>query len=829
MNRIFKILFYLFTSIILIVGVLLVLISSIYSDEIEENVIKNIRSNIDASITLKEIDFTLWEQLPYASVKFTDLTIYEDTNFIDTLIYAQNAFMNLSLIDVALKKYQIKTINLDHAKLNIRYDDNMPNYKIFGKDTTQNNTISIQKLVLNNTQIDYKKQNINTSIKWKNKKTEIDFNKNGISLNSHLIAEYLRVGKINYLKDKECYIKGSLQIKDQKIDIKNTDLLIENVMTKLEGSILKNNQLDLIVSANKQQLKSIILHLPENLQKICAPFITDGIFNCTSYIKGSFTKNSSPFFNMDFNISNGLFELKSKPVFLNNITLKGKINNGETCDFKNTTITVSSIQASTKNGNIKGDFVVRNLNQPSLNANLNSSWELSELNKYFQDSPFFKLSGRFIANTKYNGRLSFNSNFKNHFLDAYHQTSASFKNVFFKYLDSPLDFNIYDMKFNLENNILNIYSSNINIGESNLNFNGEITNFIKYLIYKTPEININGDLNSNKLILQELITLNKTGESQKTKRSFPSWIKLKLTNNIDELIYDDFKASLLKGEINYNNYLFSGKKLTFNALEGKINLDFVLTEPTNKYIVLKTSIGCDKINIRNAFNSFNNFNQQFIDEEEINGIGTAEINIESHWKPDYIFDDKKLKIKSHLIIEKGELIDFKPLENLSTFISLNDLKHVKFSTLENTIEVKDRIVNIPDMEIKSSALSVYLSGKHTFEQEIDYNIQLLLSELLSSTFRQKNKNSSTEFGEIKEDGEVFTTVYLKMKGNTNNPKITFDGLRIKEDLEQGITKEVKILQDIIKEDILQNEKKKEKEKGDDVIIEWEENNKYNPK
>ena len=30
-------------------------------------------------------------------------------------------------------------------------------------------------------------------------------------------------------------------------------------------------------------------------------------------------------------------------------------------------------------------------------------------------------------------------------------------------------------------------------------------------------------------------------------------------------------------------------------------------------------------------------------------------------KPGLIFDDEKLKIKSHLIIEKGELIDFKPL------------------------------------------------------------------------------------------------------------------------------------------------------------------------
>ena len=47
------------------------------------------------------------------------------------------------------------------------------------------------------------------------------------------------------------------------------------------------------------------------------------------------------------------------------------------------------------------------------------------------------------------------------------------------------------------------------------------------------------------------------------------------------------------------------------------------------------------------------------------------------------------------------------------------------------------------MEIKSSALSLFVSGTHTFEQEIDYNIKLLLSELMSNSFRKKNTNINT--------------------------------------------------------------------------------------
>ena len=77
------------------------------------------------------------------------------------------------------------------------------------------------------------------------------------------------------------------------------------------------------------------------------------------------------------------------------------------------------------------------------------------------------------------------------------------------------------------------------------------------------------------------------------------------------------------------------------------------------------------------------------------------------------------------------------------------------------------------MEIKSSALSVVLSGTHSFNHKIDYNLTLLLSELLSSSFRQKNTNI-TEFGEEQKMEEYLTPYTLKMKGNTANPKISLN-------------------------------------------------------
>ena len=154
-------------------------------------------------------------------------------------------------------------------------------------------------------------------------------------------------------------------------------------------------------------------------------------------------------------------------------------------------------------------------------------------------------------------------------------------------------------------------------------------------------------------------------------------------------------------------------------------------------------------------------------------------------------------------------------------MSIDDLREVKFSTLENTIEIDNNVITIPNMEIKSSALSVFISGTHTFAKEVDYRIKLLLSELISTKFRKKNtKIKESEFGEIQENSEIFNTIYFKMIGNSDNPTISFDGIRFREDIKKGVRKEKEVITNIIKEDILRTKEKEKIEKGQDIVIEW---------
>ena len=521
-------------------------------------------------------------------------------------------------------------------------------------------------------------------------------------------------------------------------------------------------------------------------------------------------------------IEKGNLNLKSRPFILKGVSLSGKITNGDEQNFRTTNIEITQFDAKTENGFLKGNFTIQNLNKYYLTANLSSSWDLAEINHYFEDSPFFNLQGNLIANTQYSGYISFDKKFKNHFLRAQHTSSTTFENASFSYKNFPLGFNFQSANCVFRNaNVVEVKSSAFTIADSDLNFDGDITDLIAYILNKKDEIYVTGDLNSTYIKFDELLTLKDLSEGKGTG-TMPTWINANLNTNITTFSYDDFIASEITGTLAYKNMTLTGENMLLNSLNGNIAGNFKFYESANNKLKLFSQLNLTRLNIRNAFLAFDNFKQDFITAKHIKGVGTAEIQMQSSWKPGFIFEEEELKVKSHLIIEKGELIHFKPLESLSDYVSLDDLKEVKFSTLENTIEIDNKVITIPTMEIKSSALSVFVSGTHTFEQEINYRIKLLLSELMSTKFRKKNTRiKKTEFGEVEENGKIFNTIYFKMTGNSEDPNISFDGIRFREDVQKGITKEKETITNIIKEEILLNKEKEKVEQGQDVIIEWD--------
>ena len=801
----------------------------IYGEKIEQLMLEKIREKSTTEIKVKEVSFSFFDNFPYASVKLTDVLIMgKESNIKDTLLYAKESHLQFNIFNLLSEKQEINKVVLLKSKLNIKYDiDGNPNFKIFKEAKDKEKKVKINQIYFFESKISYIHQKKNTEIKGITHKVLLEFQKeiqSDFLVKGDLYMQKLVVDETDYIYKKECKIDASFSFSDSVCYIKKSTLFIEDIELALAGEVKRKN-VNLDISATNQALKSILTHMPEKFKSICSKFTTDGNLSCIGKVKGEISKTNNPHFNMDFSITNGLFNLKENPFELSEISMQANIDNGNTNNFETSIIKVNNCIAKTKNGSFSGSFQVRNLNNYYLSTDINSNLDLAEVNQLFENTLFFNMKGELVGNTKYNGLLSFSKKMKQNFLDATHQSTISLKKVEFQYKKSALVFGFKNLQGEIKGDKILVEKSDITISDSDFKFDGSITNFIPYLLRESNTIEMKGNMQSVYVKFDELMTIKEiNGGEGISVSTLPNWIEADLNTEIEQLSYQYFVAENIDAGIDYRNFTLKAKEVKMNTLNGQITGEVKFFERPNNYLKLFTSAHLEKINIRDLFAGFQNFGQEFIQDKHIKGVGTADIQLQSSWNPGFEFDPNKLQLNSHLIIEKGELVDFSPLLKLSSYVSVEELKNVKFSTLENTIKIRNNNINIPTMEIQSSALSVFISGSHNFDNEIDYQIRLLLSELISKKARNKNKNLDNELGVLGDDGLGKTTLYLRMDGTADNPNIYFDKIKIKEKIKTELKKETEQIKTIIKEDVLNQKRdssKIEEEKEMDVLIEWE--------
>ena len=751
-----KIFFGLITSIVLVVYVLV----TFFTEDIEKKVISMINEKLETPLVLEDVDFTIYDNFPTAAVRIKDLFIKESKGFQDdTLLYAQKAYVEVSLKDIWDKKYTLEKIIIENGKINLKYDSTKNNFQIFKKNQTQKNQLDLKDISIINTDLSIHKEN-NLNLKWKVENSKINMDNNKFNINLIGTSNSLHVDSTNYLNGKKINLKSTIQISKNNFKLSETKIKVDNTSFSINGEI-KNRDYKAYINLKKQDIQDIFELLPLKNQKEFSFFNADGNISIDGSIILDSDSSNVPSINFKYLIANGSFEIKSNKFRLHDIFTEGNINNGKKNSFESTKIIANNFKAKIKNGYIDGSFSLDNLNKNYFSTNFKSSWDLNYLNRQFKKSNFKSITGKLITKTNYNGIIPKHSTFKKMLLHSQHNSDIELKDVEFKYLNSPLKFTIDNANCKVSDKVVNINSSSFTISESDFKYEGKINNFLSYLFDEAKSITILGSIQSNYSNLNELMTISDLSKNKEpSEKIMPSWLNSKTNIKIKNISYDNFLASNVIGKLTYKDNLLSSNNLNAECLDGYLSGSFKLNEYKQGHLKLNSDLNLKNINIRNSFASFNNFGQDFVKEQHIKGVGSAELSIESYWKPNYILDKKKLSISSSLSIEKGELIDFKPLESLSSYISLNELKHIKFSKLENNINVMDELIVIPTMEVKSSALSILLSGTHSFNQEIDYEITLLLSEILSKNFRKENTNI-TEFREENKDGKSLILFILK--------------------------------------------------------------------
>ncbi len=784
------------------------LLAYVYKDKVKQYVVESLNKNLTAKIEVEEISFSLLSSFPYASVEFTNIKAAESRDFVTTgtVMNANSLKLLFNLAAVFNDNYALKKIVLKNATLNLQVaEDGTTNYNIWKTETTASRKafqLELQQVSFENVNVLYynvaKQQDFSFLIK--SGKLKGDFGNTTYSLitEGDLQDVSIIIEKVKYLTKTTCELQLALDVDKSKGNyiFKESELKLAGLTLQLLGTISEMDDyldLDLAINSPGADLPALLTLIPEKYTTGADEYNYSGDIEFNGSFKGRLDKTNSPHVAFTFVSKNAFLNPKNTPYKLKNLNGKGYFTNRKNKANPVTYLKLENFSASLEGKPVRANIEIENFNRPKLNIVTSFEADLKALSKFFKPDTLEEISGLAIVDATFNGISGEKATYRS-------SGNILFKNVSFRLKQKPVLFKNFNGLFHLQGNDLLIDSLQGEAGTSDFSLKGNFINLFAWLMAENQPLNIAASLNCRHVNLDELMAkdLKSAGSVNDTVYRLDFSNKLRLTLDVDiaHLQFKKFQAEGIVGSVTLENQLLSTRQLNFNTVNGNVLLSGSIHDRPSDSLKIVCDATISNLDVNKLFYEMGNFGQEVIVDKNLKGKVSAQISFRSMWSHRLDLNENSIYAKSNFTIENGELINLDALLALSRFLKGADLKTVKFSNLTNTIEIKNRKIYIPLMEIKSSAIDISASGVHTFDNMVDYKLHLYLSQIMG----RKVKAQNTEFGTIEDDGLGRPKIFLTMKGPAADPKFTWDRQGVEQKISTEIRNESKNLKTILKQE-----------------------------
>jgi len=811
-----RILFWLFFVSLFLVTLTTVL-SKIYEDDIEQYAVTEINKHLISEVKIRDIDFSILRNFPYASLNFQNVLIkdsYEQIESDDTLLFAKNLFLNFNILDLINEDYNVRNITIKKGVLKLKTTSKGDvNYNITkpSQDTTSGNfKFELKQLEAENIKFEF--SNIATKqfykLKLKYTKFEGDFSEKEFNLkaNSDLHIEKLKTNSFTLIRKKNAHINLDLHINtlSQTYTLNTGDLSIEKMPFKITGQV-NSKLLDINIEGQDIKLDELTKSLLNNTVEVSKNYESYGNVNFTATIKGKMAKTQMPSIKANFNIKNGKIKSLEKNLSITNLSLNGRYQNKqpkqkELLEFKNVSLQLlqSKISGSTK----ITDFKI-----PTFNGFIKGHIDLAPFHEFFKFKTVKELTGIVDLNTKYSIKFTDIQYNPSQFDLENTNGDLSLKNVTFESVNNPIKFNNISGDLLLKGNDAGTKNLSIKTNNSDLILNGALKNLIPF-IEGTGTLGLVASIESTKLDINEFLKSAPHNKKIVTQNQFelPNSLNLNLDLDVKELIWQTHNFKKIKGKLILANQTVNVKHFNLQTLQGSVSGNLKLINLLEKGNSIEGKIKLNDINVKLLFADWNNFSQTAITDKNLSGLLSGDIDLLLFFDNYFTFMDDKMYAKTNFKINNGSLTNMETMQSITEFMRTNKAlklmlnKHIdqfetkllnlKFEELSNTLEIKNRKLYIPKMTIKNNALDVNLSGWHDFDNNIDYHFSFRFRELKS------NLNES-EFGIIEDDG-LGWNIFLNMSGHLDDPAYSIDKGEMKATFKENITEEKQTIKSVLK-------------------------------
>lgn len=786
-------------AVLLLCVVALFAIAYAYEDEVKARLVAELNAHLNAPVQQSGIDLTLLRRFPNASLRIDDVFVREvrtDGMPADTLLSARHLDLEISLLALLRGDYTVSQLHAEDVCLYAGLDTGgRENWRIWRADSTQGSgtDIKLKRVYFDGLRARFHDDRSGLQVSTTSERLALRgrFRAENSALDiegdMHLADWHDAKGTV--IRDRDAGMKLHLAFggpatpfsitKGSEITMRETPIA---VTLELNGPPTTRT-FDLRANGFNLALADVEALLPEDLHRHLKRYELEGeadvALHCSGPIggtglalsvglslrEGRFTEHRS---GVTFKDARGQFSMDLSP--------RGALRK----------FVVNGFHASCASGEVAGNAELKGASTTVLKADLHADLALADLMRFAGIDTLEEARGRLKADVHATGRPRDLMHLKATDLRAFIISgTAELRDASLKLRGVRHRLTDLNAMLTLQGNDASVHGLRCALQGSTIELSGTLHNLMPYLLFTDQHLAIEARGVSPRLDLGALLSTgpdeNGSGPTGYTLR-FPGLVDLDLQAKVDELIFEDFSATGITGTITLKDRVLRVPSIAFGSAGGDVQGNLTLDARSSTNYPLTIAASVKDIDITRLFSEFRNFGQTFITDHHLKGRSDVQLTLTAALAPEMRLDQQSLHCVANVAIRGGELNDHPPMlavadyvranKLIAPFVDTDELKqrlaHVRFASLENQVEIKDRKVFVPSMSVKSSAMDIEVSAAQGFDGEVDDHLNFRLGEL----FRKQAPED--EFGPIVDDGTGLR-VFLHMYGTTAALQFKNDG------------------------------------------------------
>jgi len=814
MNKLFKILKV--SGIVILSFMLLLFIASqILQEKVAGIVLNSLNKNVSTKLEAGSFHLSFLKKFPKASLELRNVLVHSSERFdkasfgaidTDTLLAAVVVSVEFRMSNILRSNYKIERIGAKSGVLHLFSDRaGKVNYEISSETDNQGTddfAISLEKIYLTDIYSSYNNLSTELILKGNIESGHLKINISGDDIDFLAVADLKFTGihlyNINITRPVEAQLDLSLKSSAKGVLFRKGKLSIDDYDFTLGGFVSSDNILDLKLTGNNISISKIRNYLPEKYFNYISKYNPSGTLVINSLFKGQLSRTSNPHIETNCILKDGRITYGNRKLSVENLSFSGHYTNGARNRPETSSLIIKDIRMKLGSALYAGSFLMTRFNNPYAELSFSGTVFPGEIRE------FFDLKALSSAGGSADVDFSLKS-------DSWPGKDVSLASILALKPVGQIRFNSFLLGLNHDSILVKQLTGDVSIASTtrspgldfifnkqHIRLSGEFQNLPEWLAGGDVPVRGTADVAFSRFI-PEVFLKEDSPSVEETAFNLPDDVFLDLKFKADTLDYKTFSSRNISGSLNYKPRLLSFNSVNIESLEGSISGNGFITQNADKSFISKGSFKFDDVDINRSFTTFKNFGQDFIKSENISGSLTGTLTLlmptDSLLKPII----KSITAEGNYILNKGALIDFDPIKELSNFIELSELENIRFEEMKNDFFIRNNVVYTPQMEIRSSAADLTVSGNHDFDNKYEYHIKMLLSEILSKKHR-KNKSNETEFGVIEDDGLGRTSILLKIEGNNEDVKVGYDFKAATAGVKNNMKKEKENLKSILNQE-----------------------------